>query len=305
MAKILVTGGCGFIGSHLVDRLLETGHEVSVLDDLSSGHKKNLNAKASLTQGDVADKALVEKLAGNADAIFHLAAIASVQVCDEQPELAHRTNVEGTGIVFATAAAKGIPVIYASSAAVYGDNTDLPLSETSATGPLGNYGIHKLQCEAAAHEMKPELKSVGLRFFNVFGPRQDPRSPYSGVISKFMSSARAGKTLTVFGDGTQSRDFIYVADVVELLVKAWGAAKGCEVFNGCTGQRTSLKQLITTIGTVIGSTPTVVYADARAGDIKHSLGSPLKAQNILSFSARTSLEAGLRALAKAEVADAA
>lgn len=302
--KALVTGGCGFIGSHLVDRLIAEGHDVRVLDNLSSGKTENLNANATLAQGDVADAALVAKLVGEADAVFHLAAIASVQVCEQEPEVAGKTNVTGTELIFKAAAAKGIPVVYASSAAVYGDNPELPLSETSKTGPLGNYGKHKLQNEviAAANKGAP---SVGLRFFNVYGPRQDARSPYSGVISKFMSNAMKAKPLTFFGDGGQTRDFIYVGDIVQLLMAAHTHASGCEVFNGCTGTQTSLKELAASILSVTGSASATQHEDSRAGDIRHSLGSPLKAANILSFTAKTSLSDGLAELHKSEVAHAA
>lgn len=302
--KALVTGGCGFIGSHLVDRLIAEGHDVRVLDNLSSGKSENLNAAATLSQGDVADAALVAELVGQADVVFHLAAIASVQVCEQEPEVASRTNVTGTGLIFKAAAAKKIPVVYASSAAVYGDNPELPLSETSTTGPLGNYGQHKLQNEiiAAANKAAP---SVGLRFFNVYGPRQDARSPYSGVISKFMSNAVAAKPLTFFGDGGQTRDFIFVADIVSLLMHSWKHAQGCEVFNGCTGTQTSLKELAAAILSVTGSSSPTNHEDARAGDIRHSLGSPLKANTILNFTAKTSLQDGLRQLYQSEAAHAA
>lgn len=302
--KALVTGGCGFVGSHLVDRLIAEGHDVSVLDNLSSGKRENLNPKAFLTTGDIADAAVVQTLAANADVVFHLAAIASVQVCEEQPEVAARTNVTGTENIFNAAASKGIPVMYASSAAVYGDNADLPLAETSTTQPLGNYGRHKLQNEviAAAHK---DVPSVGLRFFNIYGPRQDASSPYSGVISKFMSNAVAGRPLTFFGDGGQTRDFIYVADIVALLLQSWKHAKGCEVFNGCTGKQVSLKELADAILSVTGSISQTQHAPSRAGDIRHSLGSTLKASNILGFSARTKLESGLNDLYQSEAAHAA
>jgi UDP-glucose 4-epimerase len=302
--KALVTGGCGFIGSHLVDRLVAEGHAVSVLDNLSSGKPENLNAKATLTHGDVADGDVVARLVGEAEVVFHLAAIASVPVCEQQPELAARTNVTGTELIFNAAAARKIPVIYASSAAVYGDNPELPLSEISATGPLGNYGRHKLQNEAIAAANK-HAPSIGLRFFNVYGPRQDASSPYSGVISKFMRNAVAGRPLTFFGDGGQTRDFIYVADIVDLLMASWKHAHGCEVFNGCTGKQVSLKELAATILSVTGSSSETRHEEGRAGDIRHSLGSTLKASNLLGFSAKTRLESGLNDLYRSEVAHAA
>lgn len=302
--RALVTGGCGFVGSHLVDRLIAEGHHVAVLDNLSSGKRENLNAAASLHVGDIADPATVTPLIAEADVVFHLAAIASVQICEEQPDVAARTNVTGTENIFKAAASKTIPVIYASSAAVYGDNPNLPLSEDSTTQPLGNYGRHKLQNEviAAAHKSAP---SVGLRFFNIYGPRQDASSPYSGVISKFMSNAVAGKPLTFFGDGEQTRDFIYVADIVSLLMQSWKHASGCDVFNGCTGKQVSLKELAAAILSVTGSTSSLQHAEGRAGDIRHSLGSTLKASNLLGFSAKTKLESGLNDLYQSEAARAA
>lgn len=297
---VLVTGGCGFIGSHLVDRLVTDGHAVTVLDDLSSGNRDNLNHAATLVEGDVAMPETVQALVAEADAVFHLAAVASVDQCTNEWLNSHWTNLTGTVTVLEAAAktGRGVPVVYASSAAVYGDNTDLPLHETAATNPLSAYGLDKLSGERYARIAWDfyKLPSVGLRFFNVFGPRQDAHSPYSGVISKFMHHAMAGEPLTFFGDGEQTRDFIYVGDIVELLLKAWDAAMGCEVFNGCTGTRTSLKELAAAIGRVSGKTIATQHAQARIGDIRHSLGDPEKARTILDFNAPTSLEAGLTQL---------
>ena len=293
--NILVTGGCGFIGSHLADRLVALGHDVTILDDLSTGTRAYLPASATLVVGDVADAALVTRLIANADAAFHLAAIASVQVCEQEPERAHRTNVLGAENILAAAAAKRIPVVYASSAAIYGDNPDLPLREDATPRPLGAYGRHKLENEhtAARYTASHGLASVGLRFFNVYGPRQDPRSPYSGVISKFMANAQAQLPLTFFGDGEQTRDFIYVGDIVSLLLAAWKNASGAAVFNGCTGHATSLQQLAGAIGTALGTPVSTRHEDARAGDIRHSLGNPERARTLLVFNAATVLSTGL------------
>lgn len=294
--RILVTGGCGFIGSHLVDRLVKDGHIVDVLDDLSSGFREQLNPLASLTEGDVADGALVAQLAAKADAVFHLAAIASVQVCEEEPEKAGATNV--TGMENVLAAANGKPVIYASSAAVYGDNPNLPLSEDALPQPLGNYGKHKLANEQAAAAYAGP--SVGLRFFNVYGPRQDARSPYSGVISKFVANARAEKPLTFFGDGEQTRDFIYVGDIVALLVAALAKAQPKLVLNGCTGNKTSLKQLAQAVQAALNTHVTEEYDEPRSGDIRHSLGNPSGAKKALGFVAHTTLAEGLAQLVAAD-----
>jgi len=291
---MLVTGGCGFIGSHLADRLVADGHAVTILDDLSTGQRGNAPAQARIVEGDVADSDLVRSLVAEADAVFHLAAIASVQVCEEQPELAYRTNVLGTEIIMNTAATKGIPVVYASSAAVYGDNPDLPLAEDAVPNPLGAYGRHKLEDEKIAARLAASgLASAGLRFFNVYGPRQDPRSPYSGVISKFVANAQAAIPLTFFGDGEQTRDFIYVGDIVRLLITAWQKAEGAAVFNGCTGQAVSLKELAAVIGTLLVKPLATRHEAARVGDIRHSLGDPQKARTALDFDAKTGLAEGL------------
>lgn len=294
--NILVTGGCGFIGSHVVDALITRGDHVTVLDDLSSGSLDNLNARATHILGDVADPQRVNTLAKEADAIVHLAAIASVQVCENEPERAARTNVVGTENIFSAAATHSVPIVYASSAAVYGDNKNLPLSETSTTAPLGNYGRHKLENEATAQRYASKCPSVGLRFFNVYGERQHAGSPYSGVISKFMANARAGETLTFFGDGEQTRDFMYVGDVARLVLTALSLTKGTHIFNGCTGQATSLKQLARSVGIAIGKPIGTRHESPRVGDIRHSLGNPTLAAQQLRFTATTALAEGLKRL---------
>ncbi len=296
--RILVTGGAGFIGSHLVDRLVADGHAVTVLDDLSTGNRANINSAATLAVGDVGDAAPVSQLVAEVEAIFHLAAIASVQVCEQEPERAARTNVTGTENIFTAAAARGIPVVYASSAAVYGDNPNLPLSEDATPAPLGNYGKHKLENEriAARHG---SVRSVGLRFFNVYGPRQDPRSPYSGVISIFVDKAKAGQPLTFYGDGEQTRDFIYVGDIVKLLVAALNHTNGQLILNGCTGNMCTLKQLATTLGEALATPIVTTHAAARSGDIRHSGGNPMKAEKTIGFKSRTGLKEGLKKLVAA------
>lgn len=294
--RIIVTGGAGFIGSHMVDRLIADGHTVTVVDDLSSGKRENVHVQANLVLGNVADSGLMIPLAGHADAIVHLAAIASVEICEQQPERAYETNVAGTEVVFAAAAAHGIPVIYASSAAVYGDNPNLPLTEDAEPAPLGAYGRHKLACERIAG-MFDGVPSVGVRLFNVYGPRQDPHSPYSGVISKFVANARNHIPLTLFGDGTQTRDFIYVEDVVALLLTTLKQVQGVQVVNGATGQAISLQQLATAVADAVGHPVTTGHGPARQGDIRHSLGNPALAHTLFGFTAHTPLTKGLKALA--------
>lgn len=294
--NILVSGGCGFIGSHVVDALLARGDRVTVLDDLSSGTRDNLNPSATLVIGNVADAELVKSLAAKVDGIIHLAAIASVQMCEHEPARAARTNVEGTTAMFAAATVRGIPLVYASSAAVYGDNAALPLAEAAPAQPLGNYGRHKLENEATAKRYAGRVPSVGLRFFNVYGPRQNPASPYSGVISIFAAKAKMGEAITFFGDGKQTRDFIYVGDVVRLILASLTQAKGVRVFNGCTGQATSLLQLATVIGNAAGRAIATAHAPARVGDIRHSLGDGALAASTLGFTASTPLEEGIKIL---------
>jgi UDP-glucose 4-epimerase len=282
-----------------MDRLVADGHGVTVLDNLSTGKRENLHFGATLVEGDVADATLVQSLVAKVNGVIHLAAVASVERCETDIEASHRTNFIGTKTVLEAAATARVPVIYASSAAVYGDNPSLPLSEASATQPINRYGADKLAGEVEAARLGREqgLASVGLRFFNVYGPQQDPTSPYSGVISKFMAAASKGKPLTFFGDGEQTRDFIYVGDVVALIVSALKhTSPGALLFNGCTGRATSLKQLAATIGTALGKPITITHAPARIGDIRHSLGDATEATKTLGFRATTDLAAGLAAL---------
>jgi UDP-glucose 4-epimerase len=307
---VVVTGGCGFIGSHLADALVASGNDVTILDNLSTGKKSNIPSQAKLVIGDVADAALVQKLVAEADAVFHLAAVASVEACTHDWLNSHRTNLTGTVTVLEAAAkSKKKPiVVYASSAAVYGDNPNLPLREDAQTTPLSSYGLDKYSAEQYGRMAwhYHNVPNVGLRFFNVFGPRQDPHSPYSGVISKFVEKMLAGEPLTYFGDGEQTRDFIYVSDIVALLLAAaQNAPHGATVMNGCTGQATSLKQLVATIGEIVQRTAQTSHASPREGDIRHSLGDPERAYKLLGFKASTSLKDGLAQLINASQMEAA
>ena len=309
MAKWLVTGGCGFIGSHLVDALLEQGDQVRVLDDLSSGKRENIPAGVELRVGDVADANCVRECFAGADGCFHLAAVASVQRCSAEWLATHRTNLQGTIAIFDQARqarpAAPLPVVYASSAAVYGDNAATPLAETAATIPLSSYGADKLACElhgrVAWHIHR--IPNVGLRFFNVYGTRQDPSSPYSGVISIFTDRVAQDRAVEIFGDGRQTRDFIHVRDVVAHLIAAMAElTTGARVFNVCTGRATSLLELIATIGEIIGRPPIVRHGAARNGDIRISVGDPSAAIAAYGLSSRTSLREGLRKMLGAAAA---
>lgn len=310
MGLWLVTGGAGFIGSHLVEALLARGERVRVLDDLSTGSRANLPDGVELLVGDVADAALARRAMAGVSGCFHLAAVASVQRGNEDWLGTHRSNLTGAVAVFDAARdAAGpapVPVAYASSAAVFGDNQDLPLTEASAIGPLSAYGADKLGCELHGRvaALVHGVPTTGLRFFNVYGPRQDPRSPYSGVIAIFADRARRGLELRVNGDGGASRDFVYVADVVRHLLAAMdrmaaaaarGERAGAEVFNVCTGRPTTILELATIIRGLAGSDSPITHGPGRAGDIRLSLGDPAKARRLLGVTAETKVEDGLRA----------
>lgn len=301
MARYLVTGGCGFIGSHLVDALLEQEHQVRVLDDLSTGKLENVPAEGvDIVLGDVADPPTVRRALAGMDGCFHLAAIASVQRANEDWIGAHRVNLTGSIAVLdaARTAHEGepVPVVYASSAAVYGDNPDMPLAETAETRPMTAYGADKLGSEQHARVagLVHNVPSTGFRFFNIYGPRQDPSSPYSGVISIFADRLAAGQGVTIFGDGEQTRDFVYVADVVRHLIAGMeNASLDAPVFNVCTGRTTSVLQLANTIAELLQTKPEIAFGEPRPGDIRHSLGDPTAASRALGVAAETQLAAGL------------
>lgn len=300
--RALVTGGAGFIGRALAARLLREGAEVTVLDDLSSGDASRLDRGACLMEGSVTDPGRVAEAMAGADAVFHLAAIASVARCNEDLAASHRVNLGGfVNVLEAAAAREQRPaLVYASSAAVYGDNPETPLREDARLRPLSPYGADKLGCElhASAAATVLGLRSTGLRFFNVYGPGQDPGSPYSGVISLFHRAARLGEGVTIFGDGGQTRDFVFVDDVVEALLSAAAREKGeaAEILNVCTGRETTVLDLAARLARLTGKTMPVAHAPARAGDIRRSSGDPARLEAILGRRPGTDLSAGLAQL---------
>jgi UDP-glucose 4-epimerase len=300
MGSYLVTGGCGFIGSHLAEALIARGHRVRILDELSTGQRANTPPKAELIVGDVADGAAVRGAIAGTDGCFHLAAIASVPKSVEAWWPTHRVNLGGTiNVLEAAHAAGGAPVVYASSAAVYGDNPALPLGESAALIPQSPYGADKAASELQAHAAFAVrgLPSTGLRFFNVFGPRQDPASPYSGVISIFAERLLAGQPLTIFGDGEQSRDFVFVGDVVAALLLAMERQdKSARAFNVARGEGVTLLRLVTALERVVGRKASVRHAPPRAGDVRHSLGDVRRIRESLGFAAKVGLEEGLASL---------
>jgi len=302
MAKYLITGGAGFIGSHLADLLLSKGHQVMVLDDLSTGKAANLDSRVQLIVGSICDRPLLKKSLAQCDGCFHLAAIVSVVECQKDWIKAYSTNNSGSMYIFdeARLASPQIPVVFASSAAIFGDNPHIPLDEESDTHPISVYGADKLSAEMYGRIIHGlyNLSITGLRFFNVFGPRQDPSSPYSGVISLFVNNIRQGKDINIFGDGEQTRDFIYVADVVMSLYTAMQQAHQDKpvfrVYNICTGIANSINYLASTVEKVFQKKVRRNFLEARVGDIKFSQGNPSLMNHQLGVKAQFNLESGLR-----------
>ncbi len=305
----LVTGGAGFIGSHLVAALLADGHRVRVVDDLSTGRRENLPDGVSFIEGSITDAALMQDAVGGIAGCFHLAAIASVERGIAAWLATHQVNLGGLITLFEAIRAlpAPVPVVYASSAAVYGDAATLPITEETTTRPLSAYGADKLGCEqhALVASHVHGIPTLGLRFFNVYGPRQDPRSPYSGVISIFCDRLRAGQPIAVFGDGAQTRDFVFVADVVAALGAAMARLRAgrvtpasvfpASVFNVCTGRATSVRDLAETIAGLCGRRADMRFAPARKGEIRHSLGAPEAMQAALGLGDPVPLRHGLAA----------
>nr|WP_314877077.1 NAD-dependent epimerase/dehydratase family protein [uncultured Pseudomonas sp.] len=277
-APILITGGAGFIGSHLSDALLGKGYAVRILDDLSTGKRANLQLQhpgLELIEGDVADAALVARAAAGCRAVVHLAAVASVQASVDDPVKTHQSNFIGTLNVCEAMRLNGVRrVLFASSAAVYGNNGEgQSIAEDTPKAPLTPYAVDKLASEQYLdfYRRQHGLEPVIFRFFNIFGPRQDPSSPYSGVISIFSERATQGLPIKVFGDGEQTRDFLYVGDLVQVMVQALEQPQVEEgAVNIGLNQATSLNQLLAALRDVVGSLPDISYSEARSGDIRHS-----------------------------------
>lgn len=300
MLRYLVTGGAGFVGSHLVEDLLQRGHHVRVLDDLSTGSRRNVPTAAEFVEGDITDGDTVERAFAGIDGCFHLAATASVERCNREWVRSHQVNLTGTINVFDQArrahAARPIPVVYASTAAVYGDCGVAGVGETYPVTPLSSYGADKAACEFHARIAGPihGVPTAGVRFFNLYGPRQDPRSPYSGVISIFADRLLRGRPIEIFGDGEQVRDFTYVGDAVAALRRAMACASTeAPVFNICTGIGTSVRELAEIIAGLCDTRLVVRQSAPRDGDIRVSIGDPSRAIAELDFRARTPLPNGL------------
>ena len=300
MAQYLVTGGAGFIGSHLCRRLRASGYAARVLDDLSSGRRENLAAldgEVDLVEGDLRDEALVSAALAGVDYVLHHAAVASVQASIERPRFEQEVNAAGTLQLFEAARRAGVRrVVFASSAASYGNDPTGPKREEMLPAPESPYAISKIAGEyyARVYSSLYGLEVVCLRYFNVFGPRQDPSSPYSGVISIFAERMLAGAAPTVFGDGGQSRDFVYVDNVVEANMRAC-ATPGIagRVYNIGCGRSASLLELVAALNRVLGTAIEPEFAPARPGDVRISLADITRAQRELGYEPVVHFEEGL------------
>lgn len=303
--KYLVTGGAGFIGSHLVERLVRDGHQVRVLDDFSTGRRENLaqvadSQRLDIRRGDVRLADDVRRAVQGMDGVFHLAALVSVQLSLEDPPRSFDINVRGAMNVLETARTAQVQrVVLASSAAVYGDTAGPAREEGTPTNPLSPYALDKLVAEqyAALYSRLYGVATVALRYFNVYGSRQDPASPYSGVISVFADRIRQRREVAVYGDGEQTRDFVHVSDVVQANMAAMTAPyTGFAVCNVGTGRAVSINRLLETLSRQVGWQPPVEHRPARAGDIRHSCAEIGRARTLLGYAPQRDLDAGLREL---------
>ena len=303
MTRALVTGGGGFIGSHLAEALLKKGHEVRVLDNFSTGKRENLTfgnhtSSLEIVDGDIRDLALCQKVMEGVDFVFHQAALPSVQRSVEDPLGSHTVNVGGTlNVLLAARDAKVKRVMYASSSSIYGDTPTLPKREDMSPTPLSPYALQKYTGEQYCRLFSQlyGLETVSLRYFNIFGPRQDPNSVYSAVIPRFIDALLHRRSPIVYGDGEQSRDFTYIDNVVQANVLAMSAERlQGEVVNIACGQRISLNQLLGFLKQWIPSERPAVYEEARSGDVRHSLADISRAKERLRYEPAAGIEMGLK-----------
>lgn len=299
---VLVTGGAGFIGSHIARALIEQGAHVRIIDDLSTGYEANLNEiggdidfiKASIADADALKTALQD-----VELVFHEAAIPSVPKSVKQPRETHEASVNGTfALLLAARDAKVRRLVYAASSSVYGDQRESPKKESMRPDPLSPYAVAKLVGEYYCQVFTRTygLETVCLRYFNVFGPRQDPGSPYSGVISRFLLALETGERPVIYGDGQQTRDFTYVANAVDANLRAAEAAGASgHIFNIANGQSVSINEVLEVLKRLTGRTNVAAeYADPRVGDVRDSLADLSAARSVLGYNPRVGLEDGLR-----------
>jgi UDP-glucose 4-epimerase len=296
----LVTGGAGFIGSHIVERLLRDGHRARVLDDLSSGKESNLEScrsEVELIKGDIRDAQLVNQAMKGVDIVFHEAALGSVPRSVADPVTTHEVNMTGTLNVLLAARDAGVKrVVYASSSSVYGETPELPKREQMTPQPLSPYALSKLVGEhyASVFKLVYGFEVVSLRYFNIFGPRQDPESQYAAVIPRFVTALLQGKSPVVYGDGLQSRDFTYVDNVVDAnLLASEASGVAGQAFNVACGGRYTLLDLLARLKEILGSDIDPIHEAARAGDVKDSQASIEAAERALGYKVSVGFEEGL------------
>jgi len=305
MDKILVTGGAGFIGSHIVEELVLLDHKVTVIDDLSSGNHNNLahidKKNIEFIKMDIRDEEAVSKLFEEKkfDVIFHQAAIASVNRSILEKEFTHSVNVLGTENIFKNAVITNVDkVIFASSAAVYGDDPVLPKNEFMQLRPASPYGEHKMINEdmGLIYSEKGSTQFLGLRYFNVYGERQNPASDYSGVISIFKNRISNSQDIVIYGDGQQTRDFVYIKDVVTANIMMLMSYQDFSVYNVGSGKQSSINELLSIMKNIYKKNTNVIYAAPRDGDIRFSVADISRIKNDFSYFPRYSLEQGLSSL---------
>jgi nucleoside-diphosphate-sugar epimerase len=299
MSLYLVTGGAGFIGSHLAEELVRRGHAVRVVDNLATGKRRNLAhlPDFEFVEGDLADLAVAQRAVHGADFVLHQAAIPSVPRSVKDPITSNRANIDASLNVLVAARDAGVKrLVYAGSSSAYGDTPTLPKREDMPPNPLSPYALQKLVAEQYCQMFTRlyGLETVTIRYFNVFGPRQDPGSPYSGVISLFATAVLEGRQPTIYGDGEQTRDFTYVANVVDGVLRACDVPGAVgEVINVATGGRISLNELLRTMNRIAGTSMTAIYTEPRSGDVRHSQADITKARNLLGYRPIVDLEQGL------------
>jgi UDP-glucose 4-epimerase len=300
MASYLVTGGAGFIGSHLTEELVRRGHAVRVADSLITGKRRNLDhiPDVDFVEGDLADFAVAQRAVDGVDYVLHQAAIPSVPRSVKDPITSNRANIDASINVLVAARDAGVKrLVYAGSSSAYGNTPTLPKREDMEPNPLSPYALQKLVAEQYA-QMFTRLygfETVTTRYFNVFGPRQDPGSPYSGVISLFATALLEGRQPIIYGDGEQTRDFTYVANVVDGVLRACEAPDAAgQVVNVATGGRISLNELLRVMNRIVGTQIEAIYKEERAGDVRDSQADISKAKRLLGYTPIVSLEDGLR-----------
>lgn len=301
MSKYLVTGGAGFIGSHIVERLVRDGESVRVLDNFATGKRQNIapfGSKVELVEGDLRKPADCAKACAGVEIVFHEGAVPSVPVSVEDPITSHEANIDGTfNILMAARDAKCRRLIYAASSSAYGDQPELPKRETARPDPLSPYAVNKLVGEyyLSVFNKCYGLETLSVRYFNVFGPRQDPKSQYAAAIPAFVTAIMRNESPTIYGDGEQTRDFTYIDNVVHANLLAAKAPKvSGEVVNIACGERVSVNQIIAEINKLLGKNVPSKYVPERAGDVKHSLADITLARTLIGFEPVVSFADGLR-----------